>query len=70
MYRSPRAATPPRMDATTLAEPLSQEARGERELVQWLTCTACAVAWVGRWSQDPCWHCGRTEHVTLRWAAA
>ena len=40
------------------------------ELVQWLTCTACAVAWVGRWSTDPCWNCGGSEHVRLRWAAA
>ncbi|HEU4997587.1 MAG TPA: hypothetical protein VFT68_01470 [Lapillicoccus sp.] len=58
------------MDVTTLAEPDLSEARRERELVQWLTCTACAVAWVGRWSEDSCWHCGRTEHVALRWSTA
>ena len=23
-----------------------------REYAQWLTCTACAVAWIGMWSQE------------------
>ena len=46
--------------------------RGERphEYAQWLTCTACAVAWVGRWSHEACWRCERTDHVRLRWATA
>jgi hypothetical protein len=55
---------------TTGATALAVRADRQRELAQWLTCTACAVAWVGLWSQDPCWHCGRTEHVRLRWATA
>jgi hypothetical protein len=41
-----------------------------REYAQWLTCTACAVAWVGMWSGDPCWCCGSRDHVRLRWVAA
>jgi hypothetical protein len=41
-----------------------------REYAQWLTCTACAVAWIGVWSREPCWCCERTDHVRLRWASA
>ena len=41
-----------------------------REYAQWLMCTTCAVAWVGMWSGDPYWCCGRRDDVQLRWTAA
>ena len=47
--------------------PARPEAR--REHVQWLTCTSCAVAWIGMWSQEACWCCERAEDVQIRWAA-
>ena len=45
-------------------------AESPREYAQWLMCTACAVAWVGLWSEDPCWCCGRRDDVQMRWTAA
>jgi len=66
-----RPKTPDGMDleATADGPALVREER-PREYAQWLTCTACAVAWIGMWSQEPCWCCERTDHVRLRWAAA
>ena len=49
---------------------LAERAERPREYAQWLTCTRCAVAWVGMWSAEACWCCERTDHVRLRWASA
>jgi hypothetical protein len=54
----------------TMDESASSRPDRPREYAQWLTCTACAVAWVGVWSQETCWCCDSADHVRLRWATA